>query len=606
LKSKEELLKPDSSSTLFDYCGLTDLSELWMTKSTSNRAQSINHQMAAKLTIVFAGVLCYADSFQGAFVYDERDYIINNPTIRHVWPPWPALLAPINVNRPLIGLTNALNYAISGLNPWSYHAVNLLIHIVAALALFGIVHRTLSGVARFGKDSTALALVVALAWLVHPLQTESVTYVMQRCESLMGMFYLVALYCSVRSFDSPRKGLWYGAAIAACGAGMLSKQVMVTAPLMLLLYDLMFGARSVKEALRKRWVLYAGLATTWCILAATVIAAPVNDTAGFAVRTISSWDYCKSEFGVIVYYLRLSLWPNLLCFDYYGWPRARNAAEILPYAVIVGVLVAATTWAVIRRKPVGFLGVWFFLIISLTSSVMPFADLIVEHRMYLPLASVVALAVLGVYSTAQWLRDRVPALIRPQMCRPIALLLVTLVVGTLGCVTARRNIDYGNDVAMWRDVVKKRPDNARAHNNLGEVLAERNDFDDAIAEFSTGETIDPGRFDVHNNLGLALAMQGRPEEGRRELIEALRLKPSDPTAHLNLARVLNALGDTTGAIQEYSRAVQIKPDFAEAYLQLGFTLEKQGKTSEAKEQYQIVLELYPDSPELRERIAGLR
>ncbi|HEY6329206.1 MAG TPA: glycosyltransferase family 39 protein, partial [Blastocatellia bacterium] len=284
---------------------------------------SWRHTAVAVCAIASAGLLSYWFSFKGAFIYDEYPWIIDNLAIRHLWPPWKPMLAGDNASRPLIGLLDAIDYQISGFEPWSYHLVNLLIHICAGLALYGIVRRTLLSRrlnARFGKDSFALGLIVALIWLVHPLQTQSVTYVMQRCESAMGMFYLVCLYSSIRSFESKRKRLWYACAIAASVGGMLSKQVMVTAPVMVLLYDWVFATQSLKTSLKKRWALYAGLAATWAVLAVTVIISPVNMTAGFAVKSISSLDYFKTQLGVILYYLRLSLWPNRLCLDYLGWP----------------------------------------------------------------------------------------------------------------------------------------------------------------------------------------------------------------------------------------------------------------------------------------------
>src|SRR5262249_26552673 len=149
-----------------------------------------------------------------------------------------------NASRPLVSLTLAINYAISGYEVWSYHLVNLLIHVGAGLTLFGIVRRTLQSDrlrVRFGARSTELALAVALVWTVHPLQTQSVTYIIQRGESLMGLFYLLTLYSAVRSLDSRSERLWWAAAIVACAAGMLSKQVMLTAPLMVLLYDFVFA-----------------------------------------------------------------------------------------------------------------------------------------------------------------------------------------------------------------------------------------------------------------------------------------------------------------------------------------------------------------------------
>jgi Flp pilus assembly protein TadD len=552
----------------------------------------------AALAIVVVGALFYLNSFQGSFVFDEHDWIIDNPHIRHLWPPWQALFAPENVGRPLVGLSNAINYWISGLNPWSYHLLNLMIHIAAALALYGIVRRTLLTERlkeRFGKDSNALALVVALIWVVHPIQTQSVTYIMQRCESMMGMFYLVCLYCSIRSYDSVRKGLWYAAAIAACAAGMLSKQVMVTAPLVVLLYDVVFITQALRETLRRRWPLYIGLAATWAVLAATMVAAPASLTAGFAVKTISSWAYFKSELGVIVYYLRLSLWPSPLCLDYFGWPVAKTSREVIPYAIVLTGLGVATVWALVRRRPEGFLGAWFFLILSVTSSVMPIDDLVFEHRMYLPLAAVAAFVVVGCYALGARLKTRMPLLFGSQSLDSgrIAVALATLVIVALGFATARRNIDYSSEVVMWNDVVKKRPDNPRGHSNLGTALAELGKNDKAMEEFREALRIDPAFEPAHANLGLALFRDGKPAEARAELLDAISLNTRDSNAHCNLGRVLSALGQTNEAVDEFTRAVRINPYFAEAYSNLGTAFVELGKMDNATQEFREALSIDP-------------
>jgi Flp pilus assembly protein TadD len=562
----------------------------------------------AELLIILAGVIIYLDSFQGAFVYDEIDLITNNPTIRRLWPPWTTMLAPINVNRPLIALADAINYAISGLNPWSYHAVNLIIHVAAALALFGILRRTLESermAASFGRNSTGLSLVIALIWMVHPLQTESVTYVMQRCESLMGMFYLVTLYCAIRSLSSRKKLVWYAAAVAACCCGMMSKEVMVTAPILVVLYDVSFGAGSVKGLLRRRWPLYLGLAATWGVLAATMMAAPASDTAGFAVKSVSSWDYCKSEFAVIVYYLRLSFWPSPLCIDYSDWPQARGAAQIIPYAVADGALVAASIWAVLRRRPAGFAGISFFVILSVTSTIMPISDLVFEHRMYLPLAPLVALVVLTSCRVGRGVVEWLPA--TPVLeGKRIGLMVATIVVVILGFATARRNIDYKSSLTMWRDVVDKRPNNARAHNNLGQILGERDDLDGARAEFYEAVRLNPNSYEEQFNLGSALAKTGNFKEAEGHMIRAVRLKPEKLEAHFALGTILTVLGEMKGSIDEFGIVVKGKPDSVEAHRRLGVALEREGRIAEAKEQYDAVLRLQPDSPGLRDHIGELQ
>ena len=189
-------------------------SEIFPTSSTQLRAG------AALLVVV--GVLIYLNSFNGQIVFDDV-VITDDPSIRQLWPPWSAMFSPNQVTRPLVGLSLAINYAMSGTDLWSYHLFNLAIHILAALTLFGVVRRTLLTEKlkdRFGKASTALALAVALIWMVHPLHTESVTYLIQRSEAMCGLFYLLTLYCVIRGHSSRPAALWYTAAVLSCAAGM--------------------------------------------------------------------------------------------------------------------------------------------------------------------------------------------------------------------------------------------------------------------------------------------------------------------------------------------------------------------------------------------------
>jgi tetratricopeptide (TPR) repeat protein len=503
------------------------------------------------------------------------------------------------MSRPLIGLSLAVNYSISGLDVWSYHALNLVIHILAALALFGIVRRTLaSGALReeYEQSSYALALVVALVWTVHPLQTQSVTYIIQRCESLMGLFYLTTLYCAIRSFDSGRRRAWYAAAIFACAAGMLSKQVMMTAPLIVLLHDSLFLSGSFKESLRRRWPLYAGLAACWGVLAATTVASPVNETAGFAVKEITPLGYFLSELSVIVHYLRQSLWPDALCLDY-SWPMANSASQVIPYATILLALGGATLLALARRKPAGFLGAWFFLILSLTSSFMPFSDLVFEHRMYLPLAAVVALVVLGGYWLGARALSRMRAPQQSQLGRSLAIVLITALLASLTFLTLRRNVDYQSAIAMWSDVVRKQPANARGHNNLGMLLTERGRLEEATRHFSEACRHNPLFADAHNNLGLALTTLGNLEEGKAHLVESLRLRPNYADAHYNLGRNLAAQGQLDESVYHFSRALEIEAGFGEAYFHMGLSQERQGKISEAVKNFKLAAGLRPNWPE---------
>jgi hypothetical protein len=311
------------------------------------------------------------------------------------------MTAPANsgvTSRPIVTLSLALSYALDGMNVRGFHIVNLAIHILAGLLLYGIVRRMLEGEklsARYGGAASWLAAAAAGIWLVHPLQTESVTYIIQRAESLMGLFYLLTLYCCIRGFEARHAARWFLAAVIACAFGMGSKEVMVTAPVLVLLYDRIFVAPTFGQIFRQRWGLYAGLFATWLVLGALLAAMRVEDQT-VLVSDLTPWRYAITQFEVIVHYLRLSFWPHPLVLDYL-WPLADNIPSVLPWAIVVLMLVAATVWALLRQAWAGFWGAWFFLVLAPTSTVVPIADAAFEHRMYLPLAAVAVLAVMGTY-----------------------------------------------------------------------------------------------------------------------------------------------------------------------------------------------------------------
>ena len=226
----------------------------------------------AVFVIVALGFVAYYNSFQCEFILDSYSKIIQDPRIHQLWPISRVIEGS---NRPIIFITFAINYAISGMNPLSYHVLNFAVHILSGLTLFGIVRRTLRETylaKQYGARATGLAAISSMLWVIHPLQTESVTYIYQRSESIMSLFYLLTLYCMIRYLGS-RKWVWQLAAVLACACGMASKAIMVTAPVVCLLYDRIYWAGSYKEIVKKRKWLYFGLALTWLILAKLLMGA---------------------------------------------------------------------------------------------------------------------------------------------------------------------------------------------------------------------------------------------------------------------------------------------------------------------------------------------
>ncbi len=513
--------------------------------------------------IVLAALAAYGNSFAGPFVFDDRPAIIDNPTLRQWWPPWSVLSPPAEgasvCGRPLLNLSFAIDYALGGTRVTGYHVTNLLLHVGAGLLLFGVVRRTLQCPALrgwVGQDGVPVSAAVAALWVVHPLLTESVTYVVNRSEVLAGVWFLLTLYAFIRAVaggvsDGPGRGAertgWHLTAFVACLLGMASKEWMAAAPLIVLLYDRTFVAGSFREAWRRRRLVYLGLASTWLLLALLMVGSRQrNGVAGFGLG-VSSWTYALTQAQAIVRYLGLAIWPDALVFDYGNYLVRDAAAAVLPGLGVVA-LVAATVGALGRKPVPGFAGAWFFAILAPSSSVVPLvSQTVAEQRMYLPLAAVIGPGVIGLY--------------RALGRRSFAVFLA-LVVGW-AWLTARRNDAYRDEATLWRDVIAKWPGNARAHDNLGLLLARQpGRLNDAIAEYRAALRLDPVFTRAHFNLGLALAqVPGRLDEAIAEYHAALQLEPDLAEAHNALGAAWSqTAGRVNDAIAEYQMALRLKPD----------------------------------------------
>jgi protein O-mannosyl-transferase len=537
--------------------------------------------LACGAVIAVGAIAVYGRTYSVPLIYDDIGAVLNNQTIRH----WDTVLQPpidsTVSGRPVVNISLAINYAIDGISVVSYHVFNLGIHILAGLVLFGVLRRTLD--ARTDAAACGIAFCSALLWTVHPLQTESVTYIVQRCESLMGLFYLLTLYCFIRGARATGLPhyLWFAFCIGSCAIGMATKEVMASAPLIILFYDRTFIAASFREAFRRRWKIYGALAGTWLILAFLILSSNGrNGTVGFGAG-VAWWRYALTQLPAIAHYIRLCFWPHPLIFDY-GSAIVSPSARILPYALLVVALMAATLWALVKQPAAGFLGLWFFAILAPSSSIVPVAtETIAEHRMYLALIPVVLFAVLGIY---RWLGS---------MALPACLVLAA----SLGLASAKRNNDYSSADAIWSDTISKLPENYRAFNNLGYVRssdpARQNDV---IAEFEEALRLNPKYAEAHSNLGNALLkVPGRLNEATAEIGEALRLDPNDAEAHNNLGNAWSIVpGRSNDAIAQYQEAIRLGPYYAEAHYNLGNALASSGQMNEAIVHYQEAIRLRPD------------
>jgi tetratricopeptide (TPR) repeat protein len=545
--------------------------------------------LAVAAVLILAALGAYWNSWEVPFLLDDSGAIADNPSIRHLGRIGDVLAPPPTVPasaRPLLNLSFALNYAGGGLSVRGYHAVNLLVHICAGLALLGIVRRTLllPGLrSRYGEVALPLAAFAALLWTLHPLQTEAVTYISQRAESLMGLFYLLTLYGFVRAVTAESRNCWLILSVVACLCGMATKQVMVTAPVLMLLYDRAFVSGSFRSALANRRWYYASLAATWVFLGFLMhrsSLAPLSVGFGAGVGWVT---YALTELRVVADYLKLAFWPHPLVFDYGSEILVTDPLAMAPYALIVVAILAgaAITW---RKSPLaGFLGAWFFLILAPTSTVVPIAEQpMAESRMYLPLAAVVVLVTLVSYALG----------------RRRAFVALGLVAVGLGVLTVRRNCDYRSELSIWEDTVTQEPQASRGQNNLANALANiPGRLPAAIVHYEEALRFKPTYAEAHNNLANALAkIPGRMPEAVGHYEEALRLKPDFAEVHYNLAIAFAEIpGRVPDAIVHYGEALRLSPDNAEAHTNLALALAATpGRMPEAMAHFGEALRLKPD------------
>ncbi len=585
------------------------------------------------VAIVAVTALAFSSALRGPQLFDDWAAIQFNATIKTLSPLSIPLHPPVNTavsGRPVVNFTLALNVALnrslgldvsgaagSPLDTTSFHAVNLLIHIACGLLLLGIVRRTLRTGTLAGaweSRADAIAALITALWLLHPLQTESVDYIVQRTELLVGFFYLATLYCSIRAWDATTASSrlrWYATGVAACLLGMASKEVMVTAPLMVVLYDRAFRLDSWRDLrsplLRSRRWFYGALATTLVLLATIVATSPRGTSASFT-GAIPWYEYLHTQGWAIAHYVRLAVVPVGLSLDYVSTPIAHWRG--IPGLVLLTALALITILAWTRASRWGwlaFLGTWFFAILAPSSSVLPvLTEVAAERRMYLPLAAVLVLLVVGVVAGSD--RFAVPRQANGGAVSRRAQALGAMacaVCGVFAVLTFERGRLYQSPEAIWRDATMEQPDDARAWYNLGVMVSNASTLRAAEAEhdFRQALVIDSTYADAL--IRVALDEMGRHEYG--EAKEHLRLFPlasGNDTVLANLGAALVSNGDTTGAMLALERAVQ-EPSSVETLEEYGTLLLAVGRPAAAAADFERAVAMFPAHDDVRVFLGGM-
>lgn len=597
--------------------------------------QPLSRRLGRRPLLIFVlTVVAYMAAVESPLLFDDQTSIISNESIRRLTPLQGPLSPPADTpvaGRPLVNLTFAVNYATDGLGVRAYHVTNVAIHVVVALLLFGVVRRGL-GLPRVPSALAAradtLALATALIWALHPLNSEVVNYLTQRSESLMGLFYLLTVYASIRALEAHRALGWTVTAIVACAAGMASKESMVTAPLMVLLIDRTAVFGSWRQAFWERRGLYTGLAAGWLVLGAILWTVP-RTSVGFDAGT-TWWVYLLNQAQLIPRYLWLSVWPRALVLDY-GVPRPLAFSDVWPGFVLVGGLFVVCALLFWRRPLIGLLGAWFFITLAPASSIVPVATEVgAERRMYLPLMALVLAAVLLVDRLLNRLvpesGPEAPGLSRRKAIGGgvLALVCLLLLVGV-----ALRNREYASPLTIAQTIVERWP-NGRGHFLLASELVAAGRQEEALAQFRESAKDYPGALFA---LGTELVSAGQVDEGityllqfikaqpdhtvvipAREMLssvylnqnkldlaaEQLRLLqarvPNHAGAHRLMGDVRLRLDDPAGAVTEYRESLRVRPEQADVLGNLGFALASLDRFDEAAAALRELVVLSPADP----------
>ena len=543
----------------------------------------------------------YVTGFKGVFVYDDISGMANNEMLRD-WSRLDQIVGAIP-GRPAVSLSFAIDYAILGPQPFGYHFTNLAMHLMAALLFFGIARRTFLKMPN-ATDAAPLAFAAALLWAVHPLHTEAVTYIIQRCECMMGMFFFLSLYCVVRGAESERKTAWHAAAIGAAAVCAGCKQTAAVLPLVVLLYDRCFISGSFAAALKRTPALLAGLLVSWAVIVLSLVLSPSKVTSvGFAIQGLTPFAYARSQFVVIAHYLRLAVWPAGQCFDY-AWPVETDYARIVPCAALIAILLGMSVWRLVRNRPAGFWGAFFFLTLAPTSSVLPIYDLACERRMYLPLAAVAVLGVMGLHALLQKIgsaplaqsSDEKEKSVPSFFSRGSAVLCIAVLLALpLGYLTAMRNTFYWDSLFIWSDVEEKSPANSHAWEAVGNLKLKNGDTAGAKLHLKKALELKPYYPDALGTLGTAHLAEKNYPEALGLFRQALSLDPKHAQSLYGLTEALRGAGRNGEAIAAVQHAIELQPDDAQIQAQYGGELFKAGRVSDAIRVYSGALRHDPYS-----------
>ncbi|KJU85232.1 conserved hypothetical protein, membrane [Candidatus Magnetobacterium bavaricum] len=596
----------------------------------------LQNRFICQVLIVVVGIIVYSNTLNVPFVFDDDVNIVQNPLIRE----FNYYFDPSAVNNStaddsvkdffrtrLVGyLCFAINYALNGYDVKGYHIFNIAIHIANALLVFWLITFILrSPYLRSANDRNvpyATALTGALLFVSHPIQTQAVTYLVQRFASLATLFYLLSVvtyfWWRLASYSGMKRHAPYVVSIIAAICAMRTKEIAFTLPVIIASAEFLFFRGDVK----KRLLHLVPILLTFLVIPLTILTAG-NSFNLATSEGIPRGDYLLTQFRVLVTYIRLLCLPvnQNLDYDYPIYRSLFEPAVALSLLFLLAIAALAVALCYIsfkgtqdnRRRTgrlVAFGILWFFVTISVESSIVPIEDVIFEHRVYLPgIGFFISLC-----ATIKMFTERLP-----EKHRMTLMCVIAGVVLVLSVATYSRNAVWNDNLTLWQDVVNKSPNKARAHNNLGMYYQQQGDMQKAMEHYKMSSVLKPDYVVAHMNLSRVYAAQGLAVESLNEMQMALKSYDEilkDPRAagrhkvnaadvagmHYTIGSKLARQGIYDKAAAELQAAITLNPSLVEAYVDLGNIYAITGNAQEAIKHYQMALQLRPDSAEAKNNL----
>lgn len=573
--------------------------------------------LIAMALMCIVGYIQYAHVVDAPFFFDDDTSIVSNDDIKgdnrlaKIWASDKRRFVPY--------LTFAWNYSVNGLEESGYRTVNIGVHLAAGCTVFWLVWLLLGSPAmrahpllQGGRGKLHVrfwfALFAGLLFISHPVQTQAVTYIVQRMASLAALFSLLsmalyAVFAQRRASGAIGLQGWlaYVGALVSVVLGMYSKENTFIVPLAIMLMDMLLYS-STKDQRIKAAITAIPLLCTLAIIPATLflsaasagVQSPVAAEIG---SKIPVQHYLLTQFNVIVTYLRLLVLPTGQNLDY-DYPIATSllSGTTLPSLALLLALVGLAVW-LWKRQPLASFGIlFFFLALSLESSVISLPDVIFEHRLYLPILGFILAAGSGLLYLASLAE-------RKGVSSSVVPLVFSVIVVAMSVASYERNTVWASVESLWGDVIQKSPGKARGYVNLGDYYFKSRSYDRSMGYFRKAVALDSNSIGGNTNLGCVLWMKGQLDESERYIRRALYLQPKAPQPYSILGSIYFNRGNIDSAEVLFRRSIALRSEFVDGHANLGAVFMRRQQFDSAAAQFQFVIERMPNHPQANHNLA---